>query len=420
MTWHPGGPSSDDGPPTGAESTVGDEETYRSRMWGAAARRRVPLATILTTVVVAVVVLDLNALAILLFWVLRTIILYSVMALFLALALSPAVHLVRRARVSRGVSIGVVFVAAVLIFGGVVVLFTAPLVDAVTHFAKELPSLVRQAEHGRGRIGHLLVRFHLQNWVRTNAPKIASDIARSLKPAQALSVGAAAVSTVVGVGTVAVLTLFLLIEAPMLRSGILGMLSPPVAARVARVYRETARSVTGYMLGNALTSVIAGTVVALTLFVMGVPYPLLLGLWVALVDLLPLVGGLLAGVPVVIVAAFHSLPALVVTAVVFLVYQQVENHALNPLIMSKTVRLEPLWVLLAVLVGATLGDRIGSSLGAFVGALIGIPAGGGVQIVVREIRRGPAPGPGAPGGPVPGPGAPGGPAPGPAARRGRA
>ena len=88
----------------------------------------------------------------------------------------------------------------------------------------------------------------------------------------------------------------------------------------------------------------------------------------ALVDLLPLVGGLLAGVPVVIIAAFHSLPALIVTLVVFLVYQQIENHMLNPVIMSRTVRLNPLWVLLAVLVGGHPGrpDRQRRS-GAFVG-----------------------------------------------------
>jgi predicted PurR-regulated permease PerM len=74
--------------------------------------------------------------------------------------------------------------------------------------------------------------------------------------------------------------------------------------------------------------------------------------------------------------------------VVFIIYQQVENHLLNPLVMSKTVRMNPLWTLLAVLVGATLGDRIGAGLGAFIGALIGIPTGGAIQVVLKEIRRG--------------------------------
>ena len=83
----------------------------------------------------------------------------------------------------------------------------------------------------------------------------------------------------------------------------------------------------------------------------------------ALVDLLPLVGGLLAGVPVVVIAAIHSVPAGIVMLVVFLTYQQVENHVLNPVIMSRTVRLNPFWVLLAVLVGATLGGKVGLGSG---------------------------------------------------------
>ena len=136
----------------------------------------------------------------------------------------------------------------------------------------------------------------------------------------------------------------------------------------------------------------------MTLAILGVPFALLLGVFVALVDLLPLVGGLLAGVPVVIIAAIHSVPAGIVMLIVFLAYQQVENHVLNPVIMSRTVRLNPFWVLIAVLVGADLGGVAGG-LGSFVGALVGIPFGGAIQVViVRELRKGPdglvEPGPG--------------------------
>jgi predicted PurR-regulated permease PerM len=130
-------------------------------------------------------------------------------------------------------------------------------------------------------------------------------------------------------------------------------------------------------------------IVGSTLAILGVPFALLLGVFVALVDLLPLVGGLLAGVPVVIIAVIHSVTAGIVMLVVFLAYQQVENHILNPIVMYKTVRLNPFWVLLSVLIAATLGGRVGSDLGTFVGALIGIPVGGAIQVVVREVRRGP-------------------------------
>jgi predicted PurR-regulated permease PerM len=155
------------------------------------------------------------------------------------------------------------------------------------------------------------------------------------------------------------------------------------------VVDETIRSITGYMLGNFLTSVIAGVVVLITLSILGVPFAVLLGVFVALVDLLPLVGGLLAGVPVVIIAAIHSVTAGIVMLIVFLAYQQVENHVLNPVIMSRTVRLNPFWVLLAVLVGASLGGRVAGGLGSFVGALVGIPFGGAIQVIIRELRKGP-------------------------------
>jgi predicted PurR-regulated permease PerM len=218
---------------------------------------------------------------------------------------------------------------------------------------------------------------------------LTKQLTKVLKPATAFSVGAAAVSSLITIGSIAVLTFFTMLESARLWQGFLGVFRPSTSVRLSRVVNESIRSVTGYMLGNFLTSLIAGVIVGITLAILGVPFALLLGAFVALVDLLPLVGGLLAGVPVVVIAAIHSVPAGIVMLIVFLAYQQVENHVLNPVIMSRTVRLNPFWVLLAVLVGATLGGRVGADLGTFVGALIGIPLGGALQVVVREIRRGP-------------------------------
>jgi predicted PurR-regulated permease PerM len=167
----------------------------------------------------------------------------------------------------------------------------------------------------------------------------------------------------------------------------LNLLSPARADRLRRIVDEVIRSVAGYVLGNVLTSLIAGAIVYATLAILGVPFALLLGLWVALVDLLPLVGGLLAGVPTVLIALLHSVTAGIVTLIVFLVYQQVENHILNPVVMSRTVRMNPLLVLLSVLAAAKLGGQVGSALGGFIGALLGIPIGGALQVVVREVRR---------------------------------
>ena len=114
---------------------------------------------------------------------------------------------------------------------------------------------------------------------------------------------------------------------------------------------------------------------------------MLWALWVALVDFLPMIGGALAGIPVVVFALFQSLTAGIITLVVFLVYTQIENHVLNPVIMSKTVRISPLLVLVSVLVAASLGDWIGGLFGGFVAALLAIPAAGAFQVIVREAWR---------------------------------
>jgi predicted PurR-regulated permease PerM len=116
---------------------------------------------------------------------------------------------------------------------------------------------------------------------------------------------------------------------------------------------------------------------------------------VALVDFLPMIGGALAGIPVVLFGFTHSVTAGIVTAIVFLVYTQVENHVLNPLIMSRTVRINPLLVLVSILVGASIGSWVGGLFGGFVAALLAIPVAGALQVIVREVWQStalPAPG----------------------------
>jgi len=368
---------------------VGD--TWRSRLSGSADRRGVQLAPIVVGTLVVIGLLDLNAGLLVGLWVLRKILLYVVVAFFFALLLTPPTRFLKHRGMSHGAATTMVFLLGLIAFGGLVYLFASPLVTAAVHFGHEIPNLVRNTRKGRGPLGRLVFRLHLQKYLSEGSSQITKQVTNVLKPATAFSVGAAALSSLVTVGIIAVLTLFAMLEVPRLWRGLLNLFSPATSLRLDRVINESIRSVTGYMLGNFLTSLIAGIVVGVTLAILGVPFALLLGIFVALVDLLPLVGGLLAGVPVVIIAAIHSVPAGIVMLVVFLAYQQVENHILNPIIMSKTVRLNPFWVLLAVLIGATLGGRVGAGLGTFVGALIGIPFGGAIQVVVREVRRGPDP-----------------------------
>jgi predicted PurR-regulated permease PerM len=341
------------------------------------------------SVATIILLLDLNAALILGLWVLRTIVVYAIIAFFFTLLLTPATRFLRRRGLSHGAATLLVFLIGALVLIGLVYLFTEPLVTSAQHFGKQVPNLVNEAKKGHGPLGRLLYRLHLQKYLSEGSTKLTSQLTKILTPATALSVGAAALSTIIAIVTIGILTLFTMLEAPRMWRGFLGLFQPSTANRLHRVVDESIRSVTGYMLGNGATSVIAGIIVGVTLEILGVPFALLLGVFVALVDLLPLVGGLLAGFPVVIIAAIHSVPAGITMLIVFVVYQQLENHVLNPVIMSRTVQLNPFWVLIAVLVGATLGGRVAGGLGTFVGALVGIPVGGAIQVIVRELRRGP-------------------------------
>ena len=362
---------------------VGPDAPRRDRLFAAASAKGVPLRTILTIDAVVITTWVLYRLL----GRLREVILWVLIAGFIALVLNPAVAALQRRRFRRGAAVGVVFITAVLIFGGLLALFGYPLVNSLTRVAERLPTMVDQVQRGHGWLAHSLQRFGLLAWVQKNAPKL-TEYANNLgKPA--LSLGAnlsrAVITTIVALTTIAFLSLFMLLEAPALRKGLLGAMHPKLRETVSDVSATVSRSVTAYVLGTAAMGLLFGLVILVTMVIMGVPFALLISLWVALVAMIPLVGGLIAGLPAVVLAFLHSPTAGVVTLIVFIGFQLVENHFLYPVVMSRTVRMNPLWVLLAVLIGANLGGVFGSTLGALTGALVAIPVGGAVQVIFREI-----------------------------------
>jgi predicted PurR-regulated permease PerM len=362
---------------------VGDDlsqpQTRRDRLWAAAESRNVPLRAILTTIAAVAV----TYVAAKLIYRLRDVILLIIVAGFIALILNPLVLAVQRLGVRRrGMAVAVVTLLGLLAFAGLALAFGYPLTNGIAHLAKGLPSYVSQAEHGRGWIGRLVRKYHVPEWVQKNAPKLAGFGQGLAKPA--LSLGKGAISLLIALVTIFVLVLLLLLEGKKLRDGLLDLMSEAHRERYTRVAHEVNRSVAGYMLGNFLTSFIAGIVVFVTLALLGVPFPFLWALWVALVDFLPMIGGALAGIPTVLFALAHSLTAGIITLVVFLIYTQIENHVLNPIVMSRTVRVNPLLVLVSILVGASLGSWIGGIFGGFVAALLAIPSAGAIQVMVRE------------------------------------
>jgi predicted PurR-regulated permease PerM len=362
--------------------------TRRARLLQLADAERVPLRTIVVTIALVVLVYLSGQLL----YRLRDIVLLLLVAGFVALLLNPLVLALQRWKIRRrGYAVLIVTLWTVLIFVGLAFAFGVPLVSALTHFAQTLPEYVRNAQHGKGWIGHLVRKYHIETWVQKNSPKLTSFAEGLGKPALALGKGAA--SVLAALAATFALVILLLMEGPRIRVSLLRMMSPERAASYSRIGSKVSRAVSGYMLGDIVTSLIAGIVVFVTLTVLSVPYPLLFGLWVALVDFLPTIGGALAGIPTVLFALGHSLSAGIVTAVVFLVYTQIENHLLNPVVMSKTVRVNPLLVFIAVLVGADVGAWIGGIFSAFVGVLVAVPIAAAIQVVIQEVWNLTAPAP---------------------------
>jgi predicted PurR-regulated permease PerM len=187
------------------------------------------------------------------------------------------------------------------------------------------------------------------------------------------------ITFVVATVTVVFMTFFMLLEGPQWVERFFGLLKPESQPRWRRVGHDIYRTVGGYVTGNLLISVIAGVSTAIVLVIMGVPYAVALGLIVAILDLIPLAGATIAAIIVGLVAFIHSIPAGIVVVVFFIVYQQIENHVLQPIVYGRTVQLSPLVVLISVLIGAELAGVLGA-LGA-------IPAAGALQVLLVDYLQ---------------------------------
>ena len=341
-------------------------------------RRPVPVRTIMATIGLVLA----TAVGLYLVVLLARIELLLIVAVFFAVVLSPPVGMLeRRFHLPRSLAAFVVFLAGLVLIAAMLYAFIRPLVTQTQHFADNFPRYLSEARAGRGTVGHLVKRYKLADRLNTSKDRIRKSISSAgggaVKVAKSVVAGAAALVTML------VLAFLMILYGPGLLEGGLGMLSPPARDRVRPVAVDCARALTGYMAGNILISIIAGTITFASLWVFGVPFKGVLGLWVGFADLIPLVGATLGAVPTVLVAFLHSTTAGIGMIIVFVVYQQFENHVLQVVIMSKTVQINQLAVLVSVLIGVELAG--------FVGALLAIPAAGVIQVIARDIydhRRG--------------------------------
>jgi predicted PurR-regulated permease PerM len=309
-------------------------------------------------------------------WIARHVLAWVVIALFLALALNPLVGWIERhSKLGRGPAIGVAYLLLAIVIVGVGATFLPKLIDEVNGFVQALPNYVDDLTHGRGRLGFLETKYHVVEKVREQVKDGGATRVLGLSGA-ALSVTKSVITIIAATVTIIFLTFFMLLEGGAWVERVYSLFPERSQARWRRVGHDIYRTVGGYVTGNIVISVIAGSAATIVLLVMGVPYAVALGLLVAILDLIPLAGATVAGVIVVIVAFLHSVPAGIVLAIFVITYQQLENHFLQPVIYGRTVQLSPLAVLISVLVGAELAGVLG--------ALAAIPVAGSIQVVVRD------------------------------------
>ena len=331
-------------------------------------RLRTALSLLLTIIAVAVVLEVI--------WIARHVLTWVIISLFLALALNPAVEwLQSHGFKRRGAAAAVAYLLALVAIVGIGFTFVPTLVHQVNDFVQKLPDYAHDITHGRGRLGFLETKYHIQERIEAAVKKGGASKVLGLSGA-AISVAKSVVSIVVATITILFMTYFMLLEGPSWIERFYRLLPEESQPRWRKVGDDIYRTVGGYVTGNLLISLIAGGLTTIVLLILGVPYAVALGLIVAILDLIPLAGATIAAILIGIVAFLHSIPAGIIVIVFFIVYQQVENHVLQPVVYGRTVQLSPLAVLISILIGAELAGILG--------ALAAIPVAGSIQVLVND------------------------------------
>jgi len=292
-------------------------------------------------------------------------------ALFIAIGLNPFIVMLVRHGLSRVTAACLVTLGFILVIALFVLIAVPPISHEVQALIQNYPHYKSDLIHGKGWAGRLAVKLHLTGYLKGT---------KKLKlPVSGGALGAGKTLLTYGAGTVSmvVLTIYFLVALPGVTRLWLGLIPTSRRERVRLLTDEVFDRVGGFMLGNLLTSAVAGVGTWVWLTIFGVPYALLLALFVALFDLIPMVGSTIAGIVVSAVALTKGLPIAIATAVFYLVYRLLEDYLLNPRVMKHTVRISPGLTIIATLIGGAL-------LG-LVGALIAIPVAATIHLLLEEV-----------------------------------
>ena len=293
-------------------------------------------------------------------------------AFFLALGLEPAASWFVKRKLPRWAATTLVFALFLAMMAAFIAAAIPPLVQQANELINQAPRYLQQAQDHSSVMGRLNDRFHLQQriieTINGSGGSVVSDV---------VSAGSAIFDAVANCLIVVVLTVYFLVDMPRIRTNLYRMVPHTRRPRAILIGDEVFAKVGAYVLGNVLISVIAGAATFVWLMAFNVPYPLLLGIFVALLDLVPVVGSTIAGVVVAAVALTVSLPVCIATIVFFVVFRLFEDYLLVPRIIGRVVKVPALITVVAVLIGGAL-------LG-IVGALVAIPIAAALLLLTEEV-----------------------------------
>jgi predicted PurR-regulated permease PerM len=340
---------------------------------GAPVRARTPFRNAVQAASGVIVVASLALVA----YAVRDILVLVVVALFLATGLSPAVEWLRRRRVPSAIALLTVSLLVVGIVAVTVVAAAPPLIRQGNELREQLPRYARQVVSGSATLRSLDERIGLVDRVEDVTTGATQDLLEGRQSQFVVGFAVGVAHGVFAVLTVLVLTLYFLANFRGIKRASYLLVPRSRRARVTLLTDEILDRIGWYVLGNLATSVVAGVSAGLVLWALDVPYAAALGLFVALTDLIPLVGATIGAVVCSAVALTVAPGTGVIAVVFFIVYQQFENFVLVPRVMREAVDVSPAATIVAVLIGAAL-------LGV-VGALLAVPLAAAVQLIATEV-----------------------------------
>ncbi len=295
------------------------------------------------------------------------------LAFFIAVGLDPAVRWLYRRGLPRWLSVFIVL----FVVGGTVIAFFASAIPVVitqaSHLANALPHYLRSLQRGHGELARLNHQYHIVGRLQSVLK------GKSVSFGSALGIGEAVLGFVTSVVVVTIVTVYVLLDLPRVKRGIYSLVPKTRRARVVLITDAVFDRVGGYVLGNLLTSAIAGVLTWGWALAFGIPYALLSALLVAILDLIPIIGSTIGGVIVSLIALSVSLPIAIATAAFYIFYRFLEDYLLTPRIMVRTVAVPGLVTVVATVLGAAI-------LG-IIGALVAIPIAAAVKLLLEEVAK---------------------------------